>query len=262
MIKISSSVFERTGENTITRFMFAILHSFTLAVGFGLTAYLAPYLLKRGWEPGSLFVIFFGFIVPLFAFSYAEKKNGWIKSMLGYFVMVLSVTASTAIYAEMMSPGIVHSTLSFAFMSVAFITITNAIVLWLIESGYSWRILGKFKRAFSGGMRRFIVLVSLDVAKVAVIIFLLIPFHNNVKEFLPEWFVSIWTGFDVFHLVFSYIFSVYAVYVMYKATKVPRTVENAIDSGVELYFSPVRFGFVALFAVVRQIKLWTSCESD
>lgn len=198
---ISTGVFDREGNDTISANSFYAIIAIVLAWGFGLTAYLANYAIEIGFMPSGWLVLIIGLAIPIAGIFVAIKSDNPIVSFIGYNMIVVPFGFLLGPVVNQYSPDVVRNAMGMT----AGITILMGILGTMFPSFFS-KI---------GGVL-FIALLSLLGVRI-------------LQIFLPS------LDFTWIDYLAAGLFSLYIGYDMYRANTMQKTVDNAIDICVDLY---------------------------
>ena len=211
---LSTGVFERWGDDSISPSMFYAIIAFVLVWGFGLTAFLADYAINIGFMPDLLTIIFVGLVVPIIGIIVACKSNNAIISFIGYNLIVGPLGFLLGPVLNQYSPDVVKNALEITFAC----TVVFGVLGIVFPSFFS-----KIGRVL------FVSLLSLLVIRVLQIF---IPSLDFVWiDYLAALLFSLYIGFD-----------------MYRANTMQKTFDNAVDICVDFYLD-----ILNLFLIILRI---------
>ncbi len=198
---ISTGVFDREGNDTISANGFYAIIAIVLAWGLGLTAYLANYAIEIGFMPSGWLVLVIGLAIPIAGIFVAIKSDNPIISFIGYNMIVVPFGFLLGPVVNHYSPDVVRNAMG--------MTAGIAILMGILGT--------LFPNFFSkiGGVL-FIALLSLLGVRILQLFFPSLDF---------TWIDYLAAG----------LFSLYIGYDMYRANTMQKTVDNAVDICVDLY---------------------------
>lgn len=199
---MNTGVFERGGCDTMSARLFYGALGIVMAWGLGSTALVASEVAKSGFQPGLLSIIVLGLIVPIIGIMIGVKSDNPVISFIGYNMVCLPFGVILSPIVNHYSPQLIQN----AFMATCCVTVTM-MCLAMIYPGFFSRL---------GGVL-FSALIGLLVVRVMQ---LFIPSLAHMKLFD-------WIG--------AGIFSLYIGYDWYRATSIPKTLDNAVDVALDLY---------------------------
>ena len=216
---LSTGVFERSGDDSISSNVFYAVIALVLAWGFGLTAFLADYAVKIGFMPDLLMVLLVGLLVPILGIVIACTSVNAIVSFIGYNLVVVPLGFLLGPVLNQYSPDVVKNALE--------ITLVCTVV---------FGVLGVVFPSFFSKIGRvlFVSLLSLLVIRVLQIF---IPSLDFVWiDYLAALLFSLYIGFD-----------------MYRANSMQKTFNNAVDICVDFYLDILNL-FLTILRIVGKSK--------
>lgn len=197
-----TSVYERSGTDTMTRGAFYLVMGCVLAWGFVATHIVSQ--MTANWKPGIVEYLVVGLGLPVLGIFMSMSKSALV-SFFGYNLVVIPFGATLgpvlAAY-ELAKPGIVGEAA----------TLTAAVTAVMAVSGLAFP---NFYRSIGG---------ALFGALTALVVVLLISM-----------FVPALANFTIIHYLAAGLFALYIGYDMHRASEIPATLDNAVDVCVSLY---------------------------
>ena len=222
MGKISTGVFERYGQDTISSRVFYAIIAFVLIWGFVLTTICANYAINLGVIPTVWSVILIGLVVPIIGIVISVKSSNPIVSFLGYNLVVAPLGFVLGPSLQEYSPDVIKH--------VMMLTIGCSVVFGAL--GIS------FPNFFSRlGRVLFASLCILIVVRI-------------LQLFIPALAVLTWVDY-----ISAGLFCLYIGYDMYRASSMPKTVDNAVDICVDLYLDIINL-FLSLLNSSKNSNDW------
>ncbi|MAQ77381.1 hypothetical protein CL684_02555 [Candidatus Campbellbacteria bacterium] len=199
---LNTGIYERTGSDYLSPQSFYVALALSVIWGLVATAVAGYYSLKSGYNPTSwVEVLLIGLGIPLFGIFISLKNSNPIISFLGYQLVCIPFGIILAPTLQQYSPDVVVNALS----------ITAGITFVMGMAG------SIFPNIFSKlGAPLFLALACLVLIRI-------------LQIFIPE------LDFTWIDYISAGIFSLYIGYDMYRASEVPKTLDNAIDLSVQLY---------------------------
>jgi hypothetical protein len=220
----TTSVWERTGESTMSGNLYAFWITFWTAIGIATSAVAACVTLT--WEY-SLFLAVPAFIASMIGISIAQKHDGPLISIGGYLMLTVSFGAITGPVVALYTPASVARILLLTTAVVVGLGIAGAILPMSLENWWSWLF---------GGL---LILITGQIL-LPLAAYLGVPVGNAMTVW--DWAgVALFSGFIVFDLN--------------RAMRIPYTMNNAIDAAVEVYLD-----FINLF--IRLLSLLGESDQD
>ena len=220
----TTSVWERTGESTMSGNSYAFWITFWTAIGIATSAVVA--CLTLSWDY-SLFLVVPAFIASIIGISIAQKNDDPLISIGGYLLNTVSFGAITGPVVALYTPASVARILFLTTAVVIGLGIAGAILPRSLENWWSW--------LFGGLLLLFAGQILLPLAA-----YLGVPVGNAMTVW--DWAgVALFSGFVVFDLN--------------RAMRIPYTMNNAIDAAVEVYLD-----FINLF--IRLLSLLGESDQD
>jgi len=217
---LKNDVFERQGDDTLSRRGFYLALASVLTWGFFATAAVADKF--SAWQPSLMEVIVVGLVIPIVGILIGISKNPVI-SFIGYNMVVIpfGMTLGPVLAQyELAQPGIVTS---------AAIT-TGAVTVVMGASGVL------YPRVYANmGGALFTALIALLVVR---ILGMFIPALGNstIVDYLAAGLFSLYIGYD-----------------MYRASTIPATLDNAVDVGLSLYLDIINL-FLNILRIMAKAK--------
>ena len=198
---LSTGVFDRTWEDTLSEQKFYWIIALWLARWFWLTAFFADLSIKIEFEPNVLMLLLIGLVIPIAWIFLAIKSDNPILSFIGYNMVVIPFWFTMWPIVNEYSPDVVRN----AMWITACITL---LIWWLWIS---------FPNAFKKLWR--VLLIALWCLILVRIVAIFIPSLDLA----------------IFDYIGAWIFALYIWYDMYRASSMQKTVDNAIDLCVDFY---------------------------
>ena len=215
---LKSDVFDRVGSDassTMTRNVFYFVMGCVLAWGFTATYIVST--MTAGWQPGIIMFLLVGLGLPILGI-FMSMKSSALLSFIGFNLVVIGLSAilgpALAAY-ELAQPGIVPKAAM----------LTGIVTGVMAASGL---LFPNFYRSIGGA------LFGALIALLAVLV---------VSMFVPALM-----GFTVIHYLAAGLFALYIGYDMWRASKIPTTLDNAVDVCISLYLDVIN-----LFMWILQI---------
>lgn len=214
---IDYSVWKNEGTDTLSRRAFYGLIGLCLTWGFALAAFASRY--TATWEPNIWIFLLVGLVIPIIGIVISSKSKNPAVSFLGFNLVVIPLGAMLGpllYYYSITDPGVIEQ----ALIATAFVTGMMALSAFLFPHFYS-KI---------GG--------ALFMALLCVIVLMLLQLFIPAMQ---DWiFISYLT---------AGIFALYIGYDIWRASKIPATLDNAIDVSVSLYLDIVNLftAFLRIF---------------
>jgi FtsH-binding integral membrane protein len=219
---MNTGVFERSGFDTMSERAFYFAIGISMLWGTGITALIAGEVAKSGFEPGIMSILILGLAIPYIGIWISVSSSNPIISFVGYNMVCLPFGAILAPIVNHYSPQLIQN----ACMATCCVTATM-MCLSMIYPGFFSQL---------GGVL-FSALIGLLVVR-CMQIFIPSLAHMSLLD---------WIG--------AGIFSLYIGYDWYRATSVPKTLDNALDISIELYLD-----IINLFLIL--LRLMGDGESD
>ena len=224
-MKINTGVFERQGNDTMGLRAFLFCVGFVVLWGLAGTALIARHVAQIGWMPGTGAIIVLGLVIPIIGIIIAVKSENPLISFVGYHMVLVPfgviLGPMLAAYAAKYSPQLIQN----AFLITALDTAIMCILATLFPNFFS---------KLGGAL--FAALLGLLVVRV-------------VQMFIPG------LDFGFVDWIGAGIFSLYIGYDYYRATTIQRTLDNAVDIGLDLYLD-----IINLFLTI--LRILARSESD
>lgn len=218
------SLWERTGESSMSANLYAFWITFWTAIGIATSAVAAS--LTLSWEY-SLFLVVPAFIASMIGISIAQKNDDLLISIGGYLMLTVSFGAITGPIVALYMPASVARILFLTTAVVVGLGLAGAILPKSLENWLSWLF---------GGL---LILLAGQIL-LPLVTYLGVPIGNAMT--LWDWAgVVLFSGFIVFDLN--------------RAMRIPYTMNNAIDAAVEVYLD-----FINLF--IRLLSLLGESDWD
>ncbi|MDR2540729.1 MAG: Bax inhibitor-1 family protein [Candidatus Peribacteria bacterium] len=198
---VSTGVFDRCGNDTVSANAFYAIMTIVLCEGLGITAFFAHYAIQIGFMPSWWSFIGLGLIVPILGIILSIKSENPILSFIGYNMVAIPFGFLLGPVVQQYSPSVVQN----AFVVTAGITFLM---------GLAGTLFPNFFRQIGGFL--FVSLFGLLVVRI-------------VQIFVPA------LDLTVIDYIAAGIFSLYIGYDMYRANTMTKTVDNAVDICVDLY---------------------------
>lgn len=212
---MSTGVFARSGADDVSERGFYAALSASLIWGLVVTAFVANKAAELNYDPGIIEVIMIGLVIPIIGAIVAKASDNPIVSFIGYNMIVVPFGLILAPLVNHYSPNIIRN--AFAITALISVVMGSAGIM--------------FPAFFSRlGPVLFLALICLLIVRIAQVFIV---------------------GLDlvVFDYIAAGIFSLYVGYDMYRASSVPRTINNAVDVSIDLYLDVVNL-FVSILRIV------------
>lgn len=205
-MQVNTGVFEREGEDKISSRSFYATLTISLLYGFVGTAIAAYITTQNNYQPDLWGIIGFGLILPLIGIIMTVSSKNPAISFIGYNLIVVPFGFVLGPVLSQYSANVIRN----AFALTAGITLVM---------GLAGTVFPQFFSRLGGIL--FLSLLTLCIVRI-------------VQIFVPELAALTWIDY-----ISAGIFSLYIGYDMYRASQVPRTVDNAIDISVDLYLDVI-----------------------
>jgi len=227
----STWVFNRLWIDTTSSRKFYIVIALVLARWFIWTAFMANRAIQINFIPDTLFTILLWLVVPfIWIFIAIKSKNPFI-SFLWYNFIIVPFGILLWPVVNQYSPDIVRN----AFFMTAFTSIVMGILATINPNFFSkiWTTL-------------FMSLIALVLIRILQIF---IPSLNIaiLDKFIPS------LNLGLIDYIWATIFSLYIWYDMYRANKMPKTIDNAIDICIDLYLDIINL-FLYMLRIMGRKK--------
>lgn len=201
-----TDVFERAGDDTMTRRLFYFVMGLILTWGFAWTYIVSQ--MTADWQPGIIMFLLVGLALPIAGILMSASSSALL-SMVGFHLVVIPFGAilgpALASY-ELADPGVVSRAAA----------LTGAITGVMAISGL---LFPNFYHSIGGAL--FGALLALvGVMIIAMFVPALMKF--NIISYLAAGLFSLYIGFD-----------------MWRASKIAATLDNAIDVCISLYLDVI-----------------------
>lgn len=204
-MQVSTNVFDRYGADSLSERAFYLTLGIILVYGLGIGAYVANYAAQADLHFSIIQILLIGLGIPILGIFILHARSA-VTSFIGYNMIVIPLAFILGPLLNVYSPEVVAKTLR--------LTAIITIFMGIMGLGYP--------QLFAGlGKALFIALLGLIIAR------------------LFQLFIPGLLGFRLIDYLGAGIFSLYIGYDMYRASSVPRTVNNAIDIGANLYLDIV-----------------------
>ena len=213
-VKVDTGVFERSGRDTLSERVFYLILGSLLIYGLGGTAIVAYYTALSSYTPSIGAILVLGLAIPIAGIIISVKSDNPLVSFVGYNMVLLpfGVIMSPLAYSFVPEAGSTIAGLyspEIIFRAFGLTCCITGIMTVLALSHPDW-----FKNL--GG----VLFIALTVLLMAVIARIFIPA-------LREFGIIDWAG--------AVIFTLYIGVDMYRASTVPKTLDNAVDIAISLY---------------------------
>lgn len=218
MLDLDTKVWKRKGHNTMSRRLFALMVSFWTAAGIITCAIAAAFTVTQKLETWMWIALF---IACLWSIRITVRNNNPVISILGYAVIAVSM-------GLILGPSLAQYT-AFSVIKILFVTtcitvglgIIGAVIPADLDSWLPW-ILGALIMSLIG----YYLLAYASL------------FGMQVEQALTVWD---WIG--------VFIFGACVVFDWNRAMRVPYTMNNSIDAGLQIFLD-----FLNLFLILLRLK--------
>jgi FtsH-binding integral membrane protein len=217
---VNTGVFDRDGADEIKPASFYAALTISLLWGLALTAIVAYLTMKAQYAPGWGGVIVYGLVIPIIGIFIAVKSENPLVSFIGYNMLVIPFGAILGPVLNHYSPNVIRNAFG----------ITAGITFLMGFAGTCFPNL--FKNL---GAPLFLALSGLLIVRIAQI-------------FVPE--LASLTFIDY---IAAGIFTLYIGFDMYRASAVPKTLDNAVDISLDLYLDVVNL-FLTLLRILGESR--------
>lgn len=215
-MQLNTGVFDRNGADEVGERTFYFLLSAAIAWGLGLTYFAAKWAMETHYMPGGMAFILLGLVIPIIGIIITVTSDNAFVSFIGYNMVVIPFGVVLGPVLNTYSPNVIANT------AMA----TGGITLFMGTASVMFPSL--FKNL---GAPLFIALIGLLGIRIAQI-------------FIPSLQSMTWVDY-----VAAGIFSLYIGFDMYRASEVPRTIDNAVDIAVDLYLDIINL-FLSLLRIM------------
>lgn len=217
-MKIGENVFERTGESTMSQRGFYAALGGIVAFGLWLSSVVAAEFVS--WDPSLWMILLVGLGIPLVGILLASASTNPGISFLGYLMVAIPFGMLLGPVLNSYSPEIVER----AMLYTAAVTLVMG-VAGLLYPGFFAKIGGAL----------FVALIGLVVVR---LISLFVPALANMT---------------LIDYAAAGIFSLYIGYDMHRASVMPHTLDNAVDTALSLYLDIINL-FMSLLRILGHSK--------
>lgn len=214
-LDLSTGVFEREGQDTLSDRAFYFVLGLCIIWGLGATAYIASVVAKSGYQPDITAILVLGLAIPIAGICIAIFSSNPLISFVGYNMVCVPFGIILAPVLNHYAPNVIQN----AFMATCCVTVIMMCLSTMYPAFF----------AQLGGIL-FSVLIGLIIVRF-------------MQVFIPGM-----RGFGWIDWISAALFSLYIGYDWYRASEVPRTLDNAVDIAVSLYLD-----IVNLFLTLLQI---------
>lgn len=215
MAVLKTTVFDRTGSDTMTRNAFYLVIGAVLAWGFIATSMVAE--MTAAWQPTIWEYLGWGLCVPILGILLSCSGNAAL-SFVGFNMVVVpfgAILGPVLAQAELSSPGVVGEAAR----------LTGIVTAIMATTGL---LFPNFYRGLGGAL--FMALLCLLAVGILQLIF------------------PVLMQFTVIHYIAAGIFALYIGYDMWRASTVPATLDNAVDVSISLYLDIINL-FIRLLYI-------------
>ncbi|MFA6339025.1 MAG: Bax inhibitor-1 family protein [Candidatus Paceibacterota bacterium] len=202
---VSTGVFDRNGNDSISSQSFYATLTLSLLWGLIATAIIAYKAIEVKYMPGIGAIIVFGLIMPIIGIFIAVKSDNPAISFLGYNLVIVPFGIIIGPSVNHYSPDVIRNAFG----------VTASITFFMGFMGTCFPNL--FKNL---GMPLFLALCGLVLVRIA-------------QLFIPA------LDLTIIDYIAAGIFSLYIAFDMYRASEMPKTIDNAIDLSVDLYLDVI-----------------------
>ncbi len=212
-MKIGENVFERSGSSTMSARGFYGALGLIVAFGLWLSGLVSAEF--TAWNPSIWTVLLVGLGIPILGIVIATKSENPAISFLGYLMVAIPFGMLLGPTLNQYSPEVVHKAMLY----------TAATTLVMGTAGVMYP--GFFSKI---GGALFMALIGLVVVRV---IGIFVPALGNMS---------------IIDYIAAGIFSLYIGYDMYRASAMPHTLDNAVDTALSLYLDIINL-FMSLLRI-------------
>jgi len=213
-MQISTGVFERKAAHTMSERVFFALIGGILLYGLGLTSYLARWAVENGIYLTGFSFFLVGLGIPFLGIMIGIKSDNPLISFIGYNLVVIPFGIVLGPVLSVYSPNVINKALLGTFSATAFMSI-----LAFVHPGI-------FKNL---GRALFFSLMGLVVVRFLQI------FIPALRLGIIDWLAA---G----------IFTLYIGYDLYRAQRVSRNLDNAVDFALQIYLDIINL-FLTLLRI-------------
>jgi FtsH-binding integral membrane protein len=204
-MSLNTGVFDRHGTDSMGMSAFMLSMGAAVIYGLGMTAYMAYHTANVAFNPGWAAVLILGLAIPIGGICIAVFSDNPFFSFIGYNMVLIPfgiiLGPTLRVYANKYSPDIILH----AFLITMGVTMIMCALSVLFPDFFS---------KIGGAL--FAALIGLVVVRV-------------VQIFVPG------LDFTIVDWIGAGIFSLYIGFDFWRATQVPRTLDNAVDIALDLY---------------------------
>lgn len=198
---VNTGVFDRAGHDRMSTRNFYAALGLSFVWGLAGTAIVAYMSVNAGFQPAVWSILILGLAIPILGIVIACKSENPFLSFIGYNMVLVPFGVILGPAVNQYSPDVIRNAFG----------LTAVIALFMGFCGTM------FPRVFENmGAALFLALGALVIVRIA-------------QMFIPE------LNFGWIDYIAAGIFSLYIGYDMYRASQVPKTIDNAIDISIDLY---------------------------
>lgn len=214
-MRIGDNVYERSGADKISDRAFYFILGIVTLWGLGGTAGAANYVAKIEYHPGTVEFIILGLVIPIVGIVMAGKSDNPLISFIGYNMVTIPFGIILGPVLNQFSPDVIQN--------VALMTAGVTVIMICFSL--------MFPAFFSkiGGVL-FVCLIGL------------------LGVYILQMFIPGLRSFTIIDWIAAGIFSLYIGFDWWRATSVPRTLDNAVDVALSLYLDIVNL-FLTLLRI-------------
>jgi len=201
-MNFNTGVFEKTGYGSLSERAFYLAMGICLIYGLGGTAYVANLTAIANYQPDLGAILILGLAIPIVGVIIAVKSKEPILSFIGYNMVLIPFGIILGPVLNHYSPNVIAKTFGLTCCITGIMTV-------LAVSHPTW-----FENL---GTSLFFALTGLVIARVAQIFFPILQ-HLTIIDWIAAGIFSLYIGYD-----------------MHRATRIPRTLDNAVDISLDLY---------------------------
>ncbi len=233
-MSFDSSVWDRRGSDSMSKNLFMLMYGTFTFIGLGVTAFAA--FLTQGWfqpehgyvGPIPFLVLVIGVLLSgIFGVFIALSSDIPVVSFIGYMMIA-------APFGMILGPTVAMYTAA-SVAKVVFVTFLLTAVLTVIGA-----CIPESLSSFGGWLFSALIFVLLAQFGIPLMGWLIPSFPLAGALTLLDWFAAA-------------VFSIYIVYDVNQALRVPATLDNAIDCSVALYLDIINL-FIRLLQIMGESK--------
>ncbi len=213
-----SDVFDRTGNDVMTRGAFYLVLGCVLTWGFVATYIVAES--TSGWQPSLWEILGWGLAVPIVGILLSISSNAFV-SFIGFNCVVIPLGA-------ILGPVLAKYNLAYPGLVVDAASLTAAVTGIMAVTGLMFP---SFYKSIGGAL-----FGALSCLVIVSLLSLFIPALQH---------------FTIIHYIAAGIFALYIGFDMYRASTIPATLDNAVDVAISLYLDIINL-FLQILKILAE----------